>query len=58
MRSEHSDYGADSTPTGLKALTDELDAVIERYRRTHRRPTGPTENMAVILHAFPRTGSR
>jgi DNA-binding transcriptional ArsR family regulator len=56
--SEHSDYGAELDAAGLKALTDELDAVIERYAANPPPATGPTENIAVILHAFPRTRSR
>ena len=54
--SEHSDYFLTLDAAGLKALTAELDAVIERYVAAPPPAVGPVEHVAVILHAFPRTG--
>ena len=54
--SEHSDYWLTLDAAGLKALTAELDAVIERYVAAPPPAVGPVEHVAVILHAFPRTG--
>ena len=54
--SEHSDYWLTLDAAGLKALTADLDAVIERYVDAPPPVEGPVEHVAVILHAFPRTG--
>jgi hypothetical protein len=51
---EHSDTFLTLDAAGLRALGRELDAVVERFRENPPAPTGPTETVTVIVHAFPR----
>jgi DNA-binding transcriptional ArsR family regulator len=52
--SAHSDFWLTLDAAGLKQLTAELEAVIERYHTNPPPAAGPREKVAVILHAFPR----
>lgn len=49
--SDLSDFRLRLTPERTKAMTEELHAVVERYRR-HDEESG-TERVTVTLHAFP-----
>lgn len=52
--SDMSDWRLSLTPQTLRELLDELDAVIERYRRSRQEPTASNaEHVTVLLHAFP-----
>ena len=50
---ERRDYWLALDAAGLKALTAELDAVIERYSAAPPPAVGTVEHVAVILHTFP-----
>jgi predicted ArsR family transcriptional regulator len=55
---DHSDYHLELDVAGLRALTRELEVVVERFRRDPPPPQGRTEQVTVILHAFPRRRAR
>jgi len=48
-----SDYVLELDPDGLRALSAELSAVLDRYQREPPQPAGTPEHVAVIFHAFP-----
>jgi DNA-binding transcriptional ArsR family regulator len=55
---DHSDYHLTLDAAGLRSLSRELADVVQRYHRDPPAPTGPTEQVVVILHSFPRRRAR
>ena len=48
-----SDYHLQLTPERLRALSDELHAVLDRHRDTAVDPSDETERVTVVIQAFP-----
>ena len=52
--SDMSDYELQLTPEGLRAMNDELHAVLDRYRDAGQQPDAPeAQRVTVLLTSFP-----